>query len=108
MANRSALTHKELFELMEDGLSNVELLIEDGDYGWENDKLPLSEDVTEIETQQVEQEQEYSDNDAPVINALETIMEVSEPAVADLDTISATTTRVTNKNRNCFLKYHRK
>ncbi|KAG5896376.1 hypothetical protein JTB14_009583 [Gonioctena quinquepunctata] len=45
MANRSALTNKELFELMEDGLYNVELLIEDGDYGWENDKLPLSEGI---------------------------------------------------------------
>ncbi|KAG5882482.1 hypothetical protein JTB14_015956 [Gonioctena quinquepunctata] len=70
--------------------------------------MPLSEDVTEIETQQVEQEQDYSDTDTPVINALEIIMEVSEPAVADPDTISATTTSVTNKNKNCLLKYHRK
>ncbi|KAG5898006.1 hypothetical protein JTB14_007951 [Gonioctena quinquepunctata] len=89
-------------------LIDVELLSEDGDCGWENYEFPLSEDVTEIETQQVEQEQEYSDTDTPVINALETIMEVSETAVADPDTISATTTSVTNKNKNCLLKYHRK
>ncbi|KAK9685254.1 hypothetical protein QE152_g38171 [Popillia japonica] len=39
MSSRRGLTNRELFELMEEGLSDIEYLSEEDNFGWESDAI---------------------------------------------------------------------